>query len=237
VILTSNADLGRIDSHPRRIGRLLIARLLLPLGGTLAAIGYYGPWIQHPTAALTVSGVDMAEFVKFLPDVLDGSLRITRQILYLPPFALVIGVALLIGSQRLGYPWQLRLLVTILAVPISLQLLPPAWSPASLMTAEFRLQAIGLGLCWLLLAGFWLLGRMPLRLSAALACTLALAAGAFSAWGLWKTKPSIDQVYGIVPSAGWGFTLCQAGLGLMAAVCLGLVLQRLRRNRTPWSTE
>lgn len=235
--MARNATLGRIVRDPRPTRRLLIARLLLPLGWALAGIGYYGPWIRHPTAALTVSGVDMGEFVKFLPDVLDGSLSIVRQVFYLPPFALVIGIALMIGSQRLEYPRLLRLAILILAVPTSLQLLPPAWSPATLMTAEFRLQAMGLALCWLLLAGSLLMRQVPLRFTGSLACILALAAAATTAWAYLLIKPSIDHVYATVPAVGWGFAVCQAGLALTALACLALVLQRLRPSRTPWPVE
>ncbi len=78
----------------------------------VASIGFYGPWIAHPTAALTLSGVDMGEFVKFLPD-----LSVIRQLFYLPPLAVATSIALLIGSRRLGYAWLLRVLALFLGRP------------------------------------------------------------------------------------------------------------------------
>jgi hypothetical protein len=206
-------------------------RLLLPLGWVSATIGYYGPWIAHPTAALTLSGADMGEFVKFLPDVLDGSLKMMRQLFYLPPFVVAVSVALLIGSRWLRYPWPLRVLASLLAVPVSLQLLPPAWSPSSLMTPEFRLQTMAVGICWLLLGTSGLLslrsgqalslssgqalGRLPAWLLGLLSAILPLAATVMPAWQFFAIKPAIDTTYGVAPAIGWGFPACLAGLMVM----------------------
>jgi hypothetical protein len=212
-------------------------RWLLPLGLAMAAVGYYGPWIAHVTAALTLSGVDMGEFIKFLPGVLDGSLHVVRQFYYLVPLAVVVNVALLAGSRQLRYPWPARLAIWILAWPVSLQLLPPAWSLASLATAEFRLQAVALGACWILLAAFWLLGRLPLSLTGPLSATLSLAAGAMSFWQFLLTKPAIDQVYRQPPAVGWGFTLCLAGLAVMAVTEAALALQVRRRGGGSWTSR
>jgi len=233
--LTNQASLGSVDRTARTGRRLTPVRLLLPVGWLLAAVGYYGPWISHPTAALTLSGVDMGEFVKFLPGVLDGSLKAVRQLFYLPSLAVVVSVALLIGARRLRYPWPFRLLVVGLTMPISVQLLPPAWSPSSLMSAEFRLQTIALGICWLLLAGFWLLGRLPPWLSGSVSAVLSLAAVGFPAWQYLAVKPEIDAVYGTPPSVGWGFYLCMAGLVVIIAGCLILVWRTRAPGREPWT--
>jgi hypothetical protein len=212
-------------------------RFLLPLGWLLAAIGYYGPWIAHSTAALTLSGVDMAEFVKFLPGALDGTLRIARQLFYLPPLAVVVSIALLIGAQRLGFPWPVRAFFLVLAVPISLQLLPPAWSIASLTSAEFRLQTIALGIAWLLLAGFWLWGRLPSWLTGSPSALLSLAALGLSFWQYVIAKPAIDRVYGTPPSVGWGFLLCMVGLLAISAASVMLVLRGRARSGEAWTGE
>jgi hypothetical protein len=217
-------------------------RLLLPLGWVLAAIGYFGPWIAHETAGLTLSGVDMGEFVKFLPGMLDGSLLVVRQFFYLPPFAVVVSVALLIGAQRLRYPGLVRVLALILAVPVSLQLLPPAWSPATLMIPEFRLQTLALLVCWLLLAGFWLLGRLPPWLSGSISVALALAAAMLSAWQFLVVKPAIDAVYRRPPATGWGFFVCLVGLLILTTASVLFVLRSRgwdarSRGGSPWASE
>lgn len=215
-------------------GRLLsVVRLLLPVGWMLAAVGYFGPWIVHQTAALTLSGVDMGEFVKFLPSVVDGSLPITRQLFYLPPFAVVVSIALLSNLTELNYPWPLRAFMLLLAIPISLQLLPPAWAPSTLLMAEFRLQTIALGLCWLLLAASWLLGRLPSWLVGPLSAGISLGALILSSWQLLLAKPAIDELYRIPPAIGWGVFLCPVGLALMAAASAVVMLGTRARRLAP----
>ncbi len=225
-------NLGKIDRTAGGKRRVTPVRFLLPLGWILAAVGYYGPWIAHRTAALVISGVDMGEFVKFLPGIPDGTLKVTRELFYLPPVAVVVGVAFLVGSRWLRYPWPLRVLFLLLAVPVSLQLLPPAWSPAGLRTAEFRLQAVALGICWLLLAGFWLLGNLPPWPGGVLSAALSLAAGGITTWQFMIVKPAIDGVYGTPSPVGWGYFLCMTGLAVTATA--GAILVLRTRSRTPW---
>jgi hypothetical protein len=232
--LSAEASLGKINGMARPDHRMTAVRLILPLGWILAAVGFYGPWLAHPTAALTLSGVDMGEFIKFLPGVSDGTLTLTRQLFYLPAVAVVVSVALLISSRRLCYPWVVRLPTLLLVIPVSLQLLPPAWSPSSLMTPEFRLQVIAIGLCWLLLAASWLLERLPAWILGSLSAVLSLTALALSAWQFLAVKPAIDMVYGVRPTIGWGFLACAAGLAVMAVGSLMLVLLSARsRGRGP----
>jgi len=230
-------SLGVVRPAGRSGGLLSILRLLLPLGWLLAALGYYGPWVAHRTAALTLGGVDMAEFVKFLPPVQDGSLAIVRQLFYLPPLAVVVSVALLAWSRTLRYPWPLRLLFLAAALPVSLQLLPPAWSPASLVTPEFRLQTIALAGCWLLLALSWLFGRLPVWVGGSLTAVLALGAVALPAWQFELAKPAIDAVYGRPPAVGWGFWVAMGGLVLLAIAGAGLLVWAFRGDTRLWRSS
>jgi hypothetical protein len=215
-------------------GHLVIARVLAPIGWTLAAIGYFGPWIAHETAALTLSGVDMGEFVKFLPSVVDGSLQVVRQLFYLPPVAVAFGIATLACSRRLHYPRILQVFVLALAIPVSLQLLPPAWSPFTLMSPEFRLQTMAVAILWLLLAGACIWARLRLRWLAVLNACVALAAAVLSAWQFKLAKPAIDGVYSTNTSTGWGFFLCVAGLAVMATAA---VLSTLKGPRMGQAQE
>lgn len=216
--MTSQTKLDRVDGS---VGR----QVILPVGWVLATIGFYGPWIAHPTAALTLSGVDMGEFVKFLPGVLDGSLEVKRLLFYLPAFSIVVSVALLVGAKELRLSRLLRVAMLLLATIVSLQLLPPAWSPASLLSSEFQLQTLGLGVCWLLLAGFWLWGRLPSGLAGLLSAALSLTSMLLSAWQFLVVKPAIDAVYRLPVAIGWGFFACMAGL---AAVTTGSAMLALR---------
>jgi hypothetical protein len=214
--LSSQSDLGSLDTNGQGKWQLAGVRWLLPAGWLLAALGFFGPWIAHPTAALSLSGSDMAEFVKFLPAFLDGSLRLLRQLFYLPPFAVAVSIALLIGLDSLRYSRFVRAVALLLAVPVSLQLLPPAWSPASLIGSEFRAQTLALGVCWLLLACFWLYERLPAWLLGSVSAVLCLLAIFLPGWQFVTAKPAIDEVYSMPLSPGWGIVLCFIGLAIVA---------------------
>ncbi len=194
------------------------------MGWCLAAVGFLGPWVSHRTAALTLAGVDMGELVKFLPGVLDASLRIVRQWFYLPPFAISVSIALLIGSHRLHYTKLFRALGLLLAIPVSLQLLPPAWSPSSLMTVEFRAQTMGLGTSWLLLAAWWLVRWLPAWLPSTASAILCIAALLLGSWQYLGAKAAIDEIYGSAPGVGWGLFICMAGLAITATASTLLAL-------------
>ncbi|MGD8904483.1 MAG: hypothetical protein PVI67_13030 [Anaerolineae bacterium] len=232
--MSSQSDLGKLDAVGGTASlRLEAVRWLLPIGWVLSGVGFLGPWIAHPTAALSLSGVDMAEFVKFLPGALDGSLTLVRQVFYLPPFAVTASLALLIHSESLRYHRLLRALGLLLAVPLSLQLLPPAWSPSSLLTAEFRAQTIALVICWLLLTGSWLLRRLPTWLSGTVSAALCLVALLLTTWQFLLAKPATDEVYSTIPAGGWGIWLCLVGLAIATVASMYLVLTGRRQSRSP----
>jgi hypothetical protein len=172
----------------------------------------------------------MAEFVKFLPGVLEGSLRLIRQWFCLPPFAVTASIALLIGSDNLHYAKAVRALGLLLAIPLSLQLLPPAWSPSSLLTAEFRAQTIALGISWLLLASFWLLRRLPSWLLGSLSAALSSIALVLPLWQFLIAKPAIDDVYSTPPGTGWGIFLCLTGLVITTTASVALILTTRSRR-------
>lgn len=217
------------------MSRKAALRYLLPLSWAVAGLGYFGPWIAHKTAALTITGADVAEFVKFLPEVAGRSLPVYRQAFYLPPLAIVGTVALLVGARRLRYPSTSRALILGLSIPLSLQLLPPAWSPGTLLSAEFRLQTAALVLCWVMLAAFWLWARLPMVLRGTLSALLGLAGIIVPVQQLLTVKPAVAGVYGAPVSLGWGVFACMAGLGLMVAVSLALLLAPRRPRLNQWT--
>jgi hypothetical protein len=173
--------------------------------------------------------VDLGEFVKFLPAVLDGTLPVIRLVFYLPPLAVAVSVALLIGSRCLSYSWCIRVLALAGAGLLSVQLLPPAWSPASLATQEFRFQAACLGLCWLLLAGFWLWRMVPLRLTALVTALSGLQAAGLCLWQYLLVRPAVDEVYQTTCAIGWGLPVCLLGLFLVFGAGAILVVRGERQ--------
>ena len=146
---------------PSRLSpRQTAGRVWLPLiaAGLVGLAGYFGPWVAHRASGLIVSGLDLGEYVKFIPQVLTGQIAVRREVFYLPLFAGSL-MASLMASRRTLPRW-LRVLLGLAAIPLALAMLPPAWSPATLRLPEFRLQMAALLFC-LLMAPAVIVTRYP----------------------------------------------------------------------------
>ena len=134
--------------------------------------GSWAPWVDRAAAALVLTAPDLAEFVKFLPEVRCGALVVQRLCFLGPLFVVLVTTPCVIGARSLDYPGWLRGLVLAVAATLALLLLPPVWSPPVLLADEFRLQTAGCVLCW----GLPVTGRAPGRVAPALACRSAARA-------------------------------------------------------------
>lgn len=210
-------------------------RWLLTAGVVLVGVGgSFAPWINRPPAALMLTAPDLAEFVKFLPEVRAGQLSLQRLFFLLPLFTAAVGLPLLASSGRLKYPLPVRLLMLAATVPLSLALLSPVWSPAVLTADEFRLQTIGASLCVLLAVLGLLGGRIPLRAAAFVLVPLSVPAAILPARQFYLAKAPIEAAYNSPVSLSWGAWACWLGLLLMlAGFGAGLRLPRRAAPREP----
>jgi hypothetical protein len=201
--------------------------LLIP--GLLALSGYLGPWVPHRAAGLVVTGLDLGEYVKFLPEVMADSIKVQREAFYLPLFTASISLALLASRRSAG--WFIRTLAAFLCIPAALMMLPPAWSPTAMLAPEYRLQALAIALCCLTLFPGALANRfLPDRLVLALVSPLAVLAGIWPAWGFLLVRPAIQGIYLAPVGLGWGFWLSLLGFLALALVAL---VQMLSAPATP----
>jgi uncharacterized membrane protein YidH (DUF202 family) len=177
--------------------------LLILLAAATGLAGYYGPWVAHRVAGLVIMGLDLAEYVKFLPQVLSGPAAIQREIFYLPLFAASV-TASLFASRRCVPTW-LRWALAFLAAPLALAMLPPAWSPGLLRMEEFRIQVLAIAVCLLLIPGVVLTRYLPDWLILLIVAFLALLAAIGPTWAFLQVRAAVDQVYRRPPAVGWGF--------------------------------
>ena len=188
------------------------ARWLIPLGALLALAGYFGPWVGHPVAGLVITGLDLGEYVKFLPPVRSGAIWLWRPGFYAPLVAVSAGCILVAYRQAPAYRWWMRAALLGVGLVAALNLLPPAWTPARLLEPEFRWQTaslIGL-LAGLLVSPF--LALLPQRLIAAAVTLLALAGVIFPLQGFFAVLPTIAELYHRPLRPAWGLWLMLAGL-------------------------
>jgi hypothetical protein len=195
---------------------------MLLVGLLLAAVGAsFGPWVDRPAAALMLTAPDLAEFVKFLPEVRTGSLIVHRLLFLFPLFVATFALPLVVTNRRLGYPVWARWLALVAAIPLALTLLPPVWSPAVLLSAEFRLQTSACVLCLgMVVAARWL-RLMPLRPIVVLLVPPSLAAPPLAFWQFFAMQEAVTHAYASPIVPGWGAWIAVVGFAL---VVFGMLL-------------
>jgi hypothetical protein len=201
----------------------------------LAALSYWAPWVDHDTAALRLSGQDLGEFVKFLPGFRSAKGPFARQLFYLPPFVCLVSLVLLSTSPTLVYPRWLRVGMLGVALALLPGLLPPVWGhPRELLTSEFRLQAIALGVGLAVVLAHAVFRQVPPGLLGTTLVGLALVALIPAQCAFWVIRPRIWAAYN-TPTIrlGWGLWLhitSWAGILITSAV---LLRKAIRRHAAP----
>jgi hypothetical protein len=208
------------------------SQIVLVLGLALAIVGYFGPWVDHKTAALVLTGQDMGEFVKFLPEVRAGTAPMIREFFYLPPFAAALGLILLLASKRLAYPLPVRAVMLVAVLGLAWAMLPPVWTPQLLVTAEFRKQTVAIAFCLLLLVVHPVLRPLPLRLTAVALIGLALLGTVLPLWQFFAIREAVNRAYGWPVPVGWG--LWVTVLGFLIVVIGAVSVGRGPNGREIW---
>jgi hypothetical protein len=215
-------------------------QVVLILGLALAIVGYFGPWVDHKTAALVLTGQDMGEFVKFLPEVRAGTAPMIREFFYLPPFAAALGLILLMASKRLAYPLVVRAVMLLAVLGLTWAMLPPVWTPQLLITAEFRKQTVAIAFCLLLLIIHPVLRYLPPRRClehsrreglTAMALrhaqdtammVLALLGAGPPLWQFFSIREAVNRAYGWPVQVGWGLWATALGFLIVIAGAVSL---------------
>lgn len=199
---------------------------LLMIITVLALAGYFGPWVPHPAAGLVITGLDLAEYVKFLPEVMAGQIALLREAFYTPLAAGSL-IASLLASRR-ALPRMLRGLLLVAAASLALAMLPPAWSPATLRLPEFRIQVVAILACLAAVPLTVLTRYLPERLAWTGVGVLSVPAAIWPAWSFLQARPAIQAVYNTELTLGWGFWVSLAGCLVLATLSLAWALSPRR---------
>lgn len=199
--------------------RRLAARWLLPLGLALIFVGYLAVWLPHPVAGLRLIGLEMGEWVKFLPAVHGGQLWVSRVWFYVPP--LTLGVLLALDTVDWPARWQtwLARLLAALAATLALPALPVImneprgeWLLRVILVALVGALALLVGAFGARLPAAWVAGAM-------LAVTLVGALLPTTAYLV--MRPVIVDLLQKPVGIGVGVWLTLAGHLLVAVAVLG----------------
>lgn len=192
-------------------------RWLFLAAGFLILAGYFGPWVPHRVAGLVVTGLDLGEYVKFLPVVRSGEVTLWRESFYLPLVVVSLAFSCTAFYPSFSQGWSARIVLLMVATVAALNLLPPAWSPAVLRAPEFRQQVLTLVVCLGAVAISPFLALLPRPLTASSLLLLSLAALWWPVRHFLQVLPAISALYGQPLSPGWGFYVTGSGLILMIA--------------------
>jgi hypothetical protein len=216
---------------PHSVSHRTTGRVWLPLiaAGLVGLAGYFGPWVAHRASGLIVSGLDLGEYVKFIPQVLSGQIAVRREVFYLPLFAGSLMASLLASRRTL--PRWLRILLGLAAIPLALAMLPPAWSPATLQSPEFRVQIAALLFCLLMVPAVIVTRYLPDRLVLILIAVLAIPAAVLPAWGFLQVRPAVEALYRQPLRLGWGFWAELLGFLFVAFWAVASTLTRAAPGR------
>lgn len=197
-----------------------LLRWLLPLSALLTLAGYFGPWVPHRVAGLVVTGLDLGEYVKFLPVVRSGQVMLWREGFYLPLVTVSLALSLFAFRSCLRYGWLTRVLFLLVAGVAALNLLPPAWDQSTFRNPEFRQQIQALAVCLGAAAMSPLLALFPRRLSAGVVLVLSGFALWFPLRDFLRVLPTIRELYHQPFAIGWGLYVMAVGLLLLLATAV-----------------
>ena len=202
-------------------------------GLVLVIAGYFGPWVGHKTAALTVTGPELSEFAKLFPQVQGGVVPVIRALFLTPLVAAAILLGLLANqlinrqiskstnrqiskstNQQISKSTNRlpRTLLMLVAALFALAALPPY---QYLLAPEYRghlVLAAG-GLLLVLLTPF--AGRLPRRARSVLTALLALAGAVPALWQFVLLHPLVVALYDEPLGLGWGLVVCVVGFALV----------------------
>lgn len=222
--------MDQIAHVSRRIVRLFPWLLVMSFLLTLA--GYFGPWVPHRVSGLVVTGLDLGEYVKFLPLVRSGQISLWREGFYLPLIAISLAASFVSFQPHIRLPhwllWAWRAIVLTLATVSALNLLPPAWDQSTFTNPEFRQQIVALLLVLGIMATspLWALVSRVLTTGTVIVCSIG--ALWYPPRDFWQVLPSIRELYQQPLLPGWGFYLMLVGVVMMMMLHL-VELSALRR--------
>lgn len=180
-----------------------------------AAVGYFGPWISHPSSALAWNAFDLFDILRILPDIETLTLQVNLYTLRLPLVGLAILLAFLLTEAR---P-LVRGVAALVSAAFLINTLPPydvirtAWNTPG-WRVPFWWGVSGLA-ALAFLTGWDLTRNRAFRRRTAMGGWLALS------WTLLtflpafitfpRLIPALERLYAAPVSPGWGFWVCGAG--------------------------
>jgi hypothetical protein len=201
---------------------------LFSLAATAILLAYFLPWLPHPAVGLRLIGLEMGEWVKFLPQVRSGEVAAGRNLFYLPPITLGLMLALSTANWPNGR-WQ-TWLMRGLAVSVSLLAFPALEAIRDEPSSEWLLRLLLIGGVLLVAVLSGLGGRLPAALPWLLIALLALLGSLLPTWAYLAVRPVIADLLRAPLGLGPGVWLNLLGHLAAGAVALRMIIAPTQKD-------
>ena len=198
---------------------------VLRLAFTLILLAYFLVWLPRPVVGLSFIGLELGEWVKFLPAVSSGAVGIDRNLFYMPP--LLLGLIMVIWTA--GWPDNLRTMVARFAAVLVAAVALPSVDAIRFESADqwlLRLGAVMLVAALALILKWWpRTNRQRLRRARGAAwLVLGLMGALLPTWAYLVVRPEVATLLAAPVGTGVGVWLNALGFLLTAVIGLSHLL-------------
>ena len=209
------------------------SKIIIPIGFTTILVAYFLVWLPQPVVGLSFIGLEIGEWVKFLPQVRSGEIIATRYYFYIPPITLGIMMIswTVTWSDRRWQTWVVR----GLAVAIAFLAFPSVEALLDEPASEWLIRLI-LVLLVLLLAVLSplfkrLVPNILIKGSWIVILLLGLVGAIFPTWAYWVLRGPVGDLLRSDIGIGPGVWLNGAGHLLLAGTAAYFLVTGTNTNK------
>ena len=207
--------------------RSIVNLWLIPIAVALIFVGFLSVWLPNKAAGLAMLGLEIGEWVKFLPEVQAGQTA-NRTLFYLPPLTLALSVLLWSAGWRGWQVWLLRALA-VAAATLALPSVPDILDTGNLGEMGERLRVGGVMAVAAIALGVGIFGRFATsRLAAPILIMIGLIGAILPTYAYFSIRPIIASYLRYTPSVGYGLWLSL--LGHLIIIAAGVLLLRQKND-------
>ena len=210
------------------------SQTLIRISFTIILLGYFLVWLPQPVVGLSLIGLEIGEWVKFIPQVRQGDILPSRNFFYLPPVTL--GAMMALWTVRWSNRWWRTWVIRGTALLIALLALPAIESFRDEPVSQWILRILFIGVVpiSILLATIYASKEsVPDTVPWAYFIGLGLIGALFPLWIYLAIRPVVGEIIGSKVGFGVGILLNILGHGLLGA--LGII--NLSRSKSVSSTK
>ena len=208
------------------------SQILIPVGFTAILVAYFLIWLPQPVVGLSFIGLEMGEWVKFLPQVRSGEIIASRNYFYIPPITL----GMMMIAWTVTWPnkrWQ-TWIVRGLAVAVAFLAFPSIEAILDELASEWLLRLILVMLVLLLAVLSPLFKRLPpgilIKGSWILILLLGLIGAIFPTWAYLAVRGPVGDLLRLAVGIGPGVWLNAAGHILLAGTAAYFLVARVGKH-------